>query len=116
MKLDIHRSEDTFTITLHEERLDALSSAAFRLRLMECLDAGCRRLVLDLSRTAFVDSSGLGVLVATLRRLSGPGSLVLRGVTAPVERTLRLARLDRILVLQEAGAPETQEPEPQTPR
>ena len=105
MNLDIQRQQDTCTVTLLEQRLDALSSAAFRQRLMECVDGGCRRLVLDLSCTIFVDSSGLGVLVATLRRLPGPGSLVLRGVTPPVERTLRLARLDRILVVEGAGDP-----------
>jgi len=100
MNLDIQRLQDTCTVTLLEQRLDALSSAAFRQRLMECVDGGCQRLVIDLSCTIFVDSSGLGVLVATLRRLPGPGSLVLRGVTPPVERTLRLARLDRILVVE----------------
>jgi anti-sigma B factor antagonist len=109
MNLDIQRLEDTCTVTLLEQRLDALSSATFRQRLMECVDGGCQRLVLDLSCTTFVDSSGLGVLVATLRRLPGRGSLVLRGVTPPVERTLRLARLDRILVVE---APSGSAPQP----
>ena len=112
MNLDIQRLDDTCTVTLLEQRLDALSSAAFRQRLMECVDGGCNRLVLDLSRTTFVDSSGLGVLVATLRRLAGPGSLVLRGVTPPVERTLRLARLDRILVVEAPGEPTPPPPAP----
>jgi anti-sigma B factor antagonist len=106
MHLDIERLDDTCTAVLHEERLDALSAAAFRLRLMEAVQGGCRRLVLDLSRTALVDSSGLGVLVSVLRRLPGPGSLVLRGVTPGVDRTLRLARLDRLLVIEPAPAPE----------
>ena len=112
MNLDIQRLKDTCTVTLLEPRLDALSSAAFRQRLMECVDGGCSRLVLDLSHTIFVDSSGLGVLVATLRRLAGPGSLVLRGVTPPVERTLRLARLDRILVVEAPGGAPAPTPRP----
>ena len=113
MKIDIQRLDDTCTVTLLEPRLDALSSAAFRQALGTCVDGGAQRLVIDLAHTQFVDSSGLGVLVATLRRLPGPGSLVLRGVTPPVERTLRLARLDRILVLEAAG--ETAPP-PTAPR
>ena len=100
MKLESQRLGETCIVTLLEERLDALCAAAFRQYLAECVDASCKRLVLDLTHTTFVDSSGLGVLVATLRRLPGPGSLVLCGVAPGVERTLRLARLDRILVVQ----------------
>ena len=106
MRLHLERLDDTCHATVHEERLDALCAAAFRLRLMEALDGGCRRLELDVSRTVLVDSSGLGVLVSVLRRLPGPGSLVLRGVTPGVAHTLRLARLDRLLVIESETVPE----------
>ena len=105
MHLDLERLDDACHATLHEERLDALSAVSFRLRLLEAVDGGCRVLVLDLSRTQFVDSSGLGALVSVLRRLPGPGSLVLRGVNPAVDRTLRLARLDRLLRIEPAPAP-----------
>jgi len=105
MNLPAHRDGETFTLTLDEARLDALCAAGFRRALQDCVAQGARRLVIDLSATTFVDSSGLGALVSALRKLPGPGSLVLRGVTPPVERALRLARLDRILVLEPSAAP-----------
>lgn len=105
MTLDLRREGDLCHATLLESRLDALCSTAVREALLEAVRQGARRIVLDLSRTGFVDSSGLGALVAVLRRLPAPGSLVLRGTGEPVERALRLARLDRILVIEGAGAP-----------
>ena len=100
MNVPVQRDGETFTVTLLEPRLDALCAAGFRHVLQECVAQGGRRLVVDLSATSFIDSSGLGALVSALRKLSGPGSLVLRGVTPPVERALRLARLDRVLVVE----------------
>jgi len=105
MNLPIHCDGETFLVSLTEARLDALCSAGFRQALQECLAQGARRIVVDMSATSFIDSSGLGSLVSVLRKLSGPGSLVLRGVTPPVERALRLARLDRILIVEPAAAP-----------
>jgi anti-sigma B factor antagonist len=107
MNLPTVREGDTFTVTLNEPRLDALCSSGFRHALQECVAQGGQRLVVDLSATRFIDSSGLGALVSVLRKLSGPGSLVLRGVTPSVERALRLARLDRILVIEPQPEPQS---------
>ena len=107
MNLPVHRDGETFTVTLSEPRLDALCAAGFRRAPSVAQSCSARRIVVDLSATSFIDSSGLGALVSVLRKLSGPGSLVLRGVTPPVERALRLARLDRILVLEPSGAPQS---------
>lgn len=99
MNLDIEEAQDVTVVTVHEARLDALVAADLHGRLMALADGGCTRLALDLSRVEFMDSSGLGVLVALLRRLGRPQTLALWGPTPAVERMLRLARMDRILLL-----------------
>jgi anti-sigma B factor antagonist len=49
-----------------------------RARIAEQIDAGRRRLIVDLSEVSFIDSMAIGVLVAAVARLraSGTGSLV----------------------------------------
>ncbi len=99
MHIDIEDLEDVTVVTVHEPRLDALVAAELRNRLMDLVGQGRTRLALDVSRVGFIDSSGLGVLVALLRRLGKPQALALWGPTPAVDRTLRLARMDRILTL-----------------
>jgi len=99
MHIDIEDLEDVTVVTVHEPRLDALVAAELRNRLMELVGQGRTRLALDVSRVGFIDSSGLGVLVALLRRLGKPQALALWGPTPAVDRMLRLARMDRILTL-----------------
>lgn len=59
--------------------LDFAASPQIRERLTEKLDAGTRRVILDLSGATFVDSTAIGVLVAvaTLLNEQGDGSLLI---------------------------------------
>jgi len=78
--------------------LDVAASAGLRRTLHDLVVDGRVHLVLDLRGVGFVDSSGLGVLVAAqrgARRLRG--SLVLVVDEGPVTRVLGLTGLDRVL-------------------
>jgi anti-sigma B factor antagonist len=57
--------------------IDFAASPQLRERIAEELGAGSRRLVLDLSRVTFLDSTAIGVLVGAAMRLRehGGGSL-----------------------------------------
>ncbi|MDQ6834821.1 MAG: STAS domain-containing protein [Actinomycetota bacterium] len=46
-------------------------------RLIGRVDAGDRQLIVDLSAVAFIDSTAIGVLVATLKRLRDAGGSLL---------------------------------------
>ena len=66
-------------------------------RLKEALEFDVPRegeLTLDLSELEFVDSSGLGTILAHARERNGNGRLVLANATKPVERVFELVRLD----------------------
>lgn len=55
------------------------------------------RLVLDLAAVDFIDDSGLGLLVGTLKRLGRQGgSLVLRNPSAPILRVLEVTGLAKV--------------------
>jgi anti-sigma B factor antagonist len=67
--------------------IDVLTAPKLGHRLLNLLDEGKTRLIVDLSRVTFMDSTGIGVLLNVLRRAAGrDGGLVL---VCPTERVLR---------------------------
>lgn len=80
--------------------VDIFTAPRFKQCLVELLDAGVRRLVVDLSDVTFIDSTALGVLIGGVRRVhSAGGAMTLVVVTRPVERVLGVTGLDRIFVI-----------------
>ena len=66
--------------------------------LQEVVDAGARHVVLDLAGVTFMDSSGLNLLVMSLKRLRDAGGrLCLAHVQKPVRSVLVLSAVDTVL-------------------
>jgi anti-sigma B factor antagonist len=67
--------------------IDLLTAPTLGRRLLGLVDEGKTRLVVDLSKVTFMDSTGIGVLLNVLRRLGHRrGQLVL---VCPTERIMR---------------------------
>jgi anti-sigma B factor antagonist len=79
-------------------RLTVVSTPQLRTEVSNRIEAGDRLIIVDLSQTTFVDSSGLGALVSCLKsaRQAG-GDLRLVAPTEQVSMVLKLTNLDRIL-------------------
>ncbi|SOB94964.1 STAS domain-containing protein [Rhodobacter maris] len=86
-------------VTVDEERLDAAIAIRFKDRMREVTMQPSQRVLLDLSRVGFLDSSGLGAVVAVMKSLSPERSLELVGLTPNVERVFRLTRMDSVFTL-----------------
>ncbi|HTY42334.1 MAG TPA: STAS domain-containing protein [Thermoanaerobaculia bacterium] len=98
-------------------RLDAKESRELETKLAGFLDAGERRLVVDMTRTEHISSTGIRVLIAVAKKLrSSNGYLALCSVRASVAEVLEVAKLTSSFVIattrQEAflGAPEPPRP------
>lgn len=77
--------------------LDVYTSAKLRELVIGVVDAGYYRLVIDLARVTGVDSTGLGVLVGTLKRCRAHnGGVVLVIVTKHLARVSRITGLYRV--------------------
>jgi anti-anti-sigma factor len=87
-----------YAVVRPEGRLTAPTVPLLRSAVDDLVAAGTTRIVVDLSATEFVDSTGLGALIGGLKaaRLAG-GDLRISGVTEAVQRVLRLTNLDRVL-------------------
>jgi anti-sigma B factor antagonist len=93
-KLDSHPG--TAIVSFPIDHLDAGNVKDFRAAVQAIAEAH-DTLVLDMERLAFVDSSGLGALLACLRTMNGKrGQLILFGMTKPVRALFELVRMHRI--------------------
>jgi anti-anti-sigma factor len=78
--------------------LDAMTVQQFRDELMRQVPAARRRMVVDLSRLQFMDTSAIHVLVSVNNRvMAGGGLLVLAGAQPVVARVLALAGADEVM-------------------
>ena len=78
--------------------VDLASAPKLAAAMTELIDRGYTSVAVDLGSVEFIDSSGLGVLVGSLRRLrEDGGDLVLRAASPPVTRILELTGLDSLL-------------------
>lgn len=94
---------DTLVVRVDEARIDAAVAIQFKDRMRELVRQPVPVVLLDLSRVTFLDSSGLGAVVAVMKLL-GPGRrLELAGLTPTVEKVFRLTRMDGVFTIHPAG-------------
>ena len=99
MQLLAEHQGDLLIVHAKEDRIDAAVAIQFKDRMRDLLDCAASRVLLDLSQVGFLDSSGLGAVVA-VRKLLGPDRrLELSGLTPAVEKVFRLTRMDGIFTI-----------------
>lgn len=96
MNLTAKLRSDTLIIRVEEDRLDAAVAIRFKDRMREETAPASARVVLDLSRVVFLDSSGLGAVVAVMKSLAPERRLELAGLTPNVEKVFHLTRMDTV--------------------
>ena len=82
-------------------RLDAMVAVQFKDRMKAAVEGGGDLVVLDLSPVGFLDSSGLGAVVAVRRFLRAGQRLELAALTPAVARVFRLTRMDTVFALHD---------------
>lgn len=96
MKVVKRVEEQICVVTVEAQRIDAQVALEFK-EIMRRETADVPRFVLlDLGAVDFVDSSGLGALVATLKHLAPDRSLALAAVRPPVAKVFALTRMDSV--------------------
>jgi len=92
---------DMLIIQSLEDRIDAACAIQFKDRMRELTQGDAPRVVLDLTRVAFLDSSGLGAVVAVLKALGPARKLELAGLSPSVQKVFRLTRMDSVFVIHD---------------
>jgi anti-sigma B factor antagonist len=96
MEITVDKIGDVAVASLPVEELDASNAGDFKRDMAPLLEAHTK-LVVDLGRLRFVDSSGLGAFISCLRKLNGKGGdLKLCGMSKQVRAVFELVRMHRI--------------------
>jgi len=96
MQLAVEKVGDVAVAAVPVDELDASNAGEFKRDMAPLLEANAR-LVLDLSRLRFVDSSGLGAFISCLRKLNAKGGdLKLYGMSKQVRAVFELVRMHRV--------------------
>jgi len=99
MELSCEDRGELRLISVEDPRIDAAVAIQFKDRMRELTDQAPPRVLLDLSRVTFLDSSGLGAVVAAMKG-AGPGrTLELAGLTPTVAKVFKLTRMDTVFTI-----------------
>ncbi len=99
MELPLEQAGDVTIVTLPVDELDASNAADLKRDVAALLEEHTK-LVFDLSRLRFIDSSGLGAFLSCLRKATARGGdLKLCGLTKHVRSVFELVRMHRIFEL-----------------
>lgn len=99
LKISSRSQDDVAVVTVGGE-IDLYTAPQLRNELVEALEAGARRLVIDMSRAGFCDSTGISVLLSAMKRSRDRGGdLELVAPGTAVMKVLQVTGLDEVFVI-----------------
>ncbi|MDS1271666.1 STAS domain-containing protein [Lipingzhangella sp. LS1_29] len=102
LKISNQSHLDCEIVAIHGE-IDLYTAPHLHNELKSALDAGARRLVIDLSRVGFCDSTGMNVLLSVMRQArEQDGDLELAGPTPAVLKILSVTGLDTVFTVHDS--------------
>jgi anti-sigma B factor antagonist len=95
LKQDYH--DDVLVLAPGEARLDAQAAIAFKQDFIGAIAEHEGPVGLDLGGVTFMDSSGLGAIVACFKGLGRGRALVVFNAKPAVRKVFEITRIDRVL-------------------
>ena len=96
MKIQDSVKNDILILTILEDRMDARIAVEFRDTINGYIEDQNYKIVLNLSQVQFIDSSGLGAIVSSLKTLGRQGDMVLCHLSEAVKNMFKLTRMDKV--------------------
>jgi anti-sigma B factor antagonist len=73
-------------------------------RVLDALEAGDRKFLIDFTKTGYIDSSGLGVLVSLSKKIRDEGGdLRLAGLNEDLKTLFELTKLDTLFAIADSA-------------
>lgn len=99
LNISSRSQEDVAVVTVCGE-VDLYTAPQLRSELVGVLEDGARRLVIDMSRVEFCDSTGISVLLSAMKRSRDKGGdLELVAPKSAVTKVLEVTGLDAVFVI-----------------
>ena len=98
LQLESRETDDGASVIVRGE-VDMATAPQLRDTLLELVEGGATRIALDCRSLDFLDSSGIGVLIAVRKRLGDDGSLTLEAPPAHVRKVLELTGVTEHVII-----------------
>jgi len=103
MRYTLDHDDNNSTLRLHEDRLDASTSAEFKAELLIQTSSGIDVLFIDLSEVVYCDSSGLGAMLLAHREMKNQGgAAIFIGLSEKLLSFVKISQLDRVLYIYDS--------------
>lgn len=100
MKFSIDKQEKYTVFQLNEEKLDTLVAPELKSEFVTLNNEGTINLILNLSETKYVDSSGLSAILVANRLCNNvDGKLIVTAINEHVAKLFKISQLETILTI-----------------
>jgi anti-sigma B factor antagonist len=97
LEVQTRQVDSGVTVVAPSGRLDVAGAPALKAAIGDAVKTGAPRLIIDMEGVSFVDSTGLGSVIAALKLVrSSKGDLRLAAPNQQVRVVLELTTLDRV--------------------
>jgi anti-sigma B factor antagonist len=103
MRFEENKVGSVLVAKVLDGRIAADVAPRFKSKLAEYVVNGNRSIVVDLGSVSFIDSSGLGALVSSLKAMGRDGDLVVSSAHGTVASMFKLTRMDKVFRMYESS-------------
>jgi anti-sigma B factor antagonist len=96
MRFEEYKTGEVLVAKVLDGRIAADVAPRLKAHLAEYVSQGNHAIVLDLGAVTFIDSSGLGALVSSLKSIGKEGDLVISSAQGAVASMFKLTRMDKV--------------------
>lgn len=102
MSFHVHRNQAATVVEVHGQ-LVVGNRRELRQKVLEALESGARKFVIDFGETSYIDSSGLGVLVHLSKKIREQGGdLRIANLNEDLRNLFELTRLDTVFQIADS--------------
>ena len=96
MEMKTWKADDVFVVQPLVKRIDSATATDFKATMIDYINGGNMRIVLNLSNVDFIDSTGLGMIISTLKSLGRDGIMTICCLSDIVKSLFSLTRMNRL--------------------
>jgi len=97
MSFNLRKDSKGVVVVGVDEQLIVGNRKELKQKVLDALEGGAKKFVIDFSRTGYIDSSGLGVLVSLSKKIREQGGdLRLAGLNEDLQTLFELTKLDTL--------------------
>lgn len=99
MEIEIKKKTDIVVITVHED-IALYNAPMLKKEGFDQFEAGANELIIDLFDVSYIDSTGLGTLVAIHKKFSeNHGLMVVTNISGTLRKVFEVTKLEEILCI-----------------